>query len=419
MAGGATFKCIIDFSNGATFDPALVLDDPTTPLDSAVLGTAAAETVDVTQYVLRANIRRAYNRAADSFLAGSATVRLVDQTGLFNPSNTSGALYGKILPMRKIRFLAEDTLGTEYALGSMYIQSWKYQSPTGFDPAFVDLQCVDGFQLLNLATITTVSGGTAGQTTSQRITSILDAADFPGGMRSISTTATTTVQADAGTSRSALAACQTVEATDLGAFYMDQRGYATFKSRNDIITASAGNPTAFSDIGGAGTIKYLSVSFDLSDFGLVNNCTVTITGGTAQTATDATSQLTYFDHSRIRSSIAQTDADALNQAQMIIASRKEVGADLRMESMSVDAFDGSDPVRVTAALNLDIFDPIEVTQVLPSGNAVSETVIAGVGYDITPNSFVTIFTTAQPFAVGFVLDSSVDGVLDEDSLAYA
>ncbi len=28
------------------------------------------------------------------------------------------------------------------------------------------------------------------------------------------------------------------------------------------------------------------------------------------------------------------------------------------------------------------------------------------------------FTTAQPFAVGFVLDSAVDGVLDEDSLAY-
>lgn len=415
---GATFKCLIDFSNGATFDPALVLDDPTTPLDTAVLGTAASEIVDVTQYVLRANIRRAYNRAADSFLAGSATVRIVDQTGLFNPANTSGALYGKILPMRKIRFLATNVGGTQYALGSMYVQSWKYQSPTGFDPAYVDLQCVDGFQLLNLATVTTVSGGTAGQTTAQRITSILDAADFPGGMRSISTTATTTVQADAGTSRSALAACQTVESTDLGAFYMDQNGYATFKSRNDIITLQAQAYTNFSDTGAVGQIKYQAVSFDLSDFGLINNCTVTISGGTAQTATDATSQLTYFDHSRIRSSIAQTDADALSQAQMIIASRKEVGADLRMESMSVDAFDAADPTRVTAALSLDVFDPIQVTQAYPSGNVVSQTVITGVGYDITPNSFTTIFTTAQPFAVGFVLNSSVDGVLNEDSLAY-
>jgi len=418
MTAGATFKCIVDLSNGAVFDPSLVLDDPTTPLDSSVLGTAAAETLDVTQYVQRANIRRAYNRASDSFQTGTATVRLIDENGLFNPANTSGSLYGKILPMRKIRFLATDTVGTEFALGSMYVQSWKYTSPTGFDPAFVDLNCIDGFQLLNLATITTVSGGSAGQTTAQRISSILDAADFPGGMRSISTTATTTVQADDGSSRSALAACQTVEQTDLGAFFMNQNGYATFKSRDDIISASGGTPTQFSDTGAAGTIAYRAVSFDLSDFGIVNACTVTRTGGTAQSATDTTSQETYFQHSRIRSSIAQTDADALNSAQMIIASRKEVGADLRMESMSVDAFDGSDPVRVTAALELDVFDPIEVTQILEGGNAVSETVITGVGYDITPNSFTTIFTTAQPFAVGFVLDSTVDGLLDEDSLAY-
>lgn len=418
MSTGATFKCIIDFSNGSTFDPALVLDDPTTLLGQAVLGTAAADTLDVTQYVMRAQVRRSYNRASDSFLTGTAYVRLIDQTGLFNPANTGSSLYGKILPMRKIRFLATDTLGTEYALGAMYVQSWKYQSPTGFDPAYVELNCIDGFALLNLTTITTVSGGTAGQTTAERVTSILDAADWPGGMRSISITATTTVQADTGTSRSALSACQEVEATELGAFYCDQRGFATFKSRNDIISSSGGTSTQFSDTGAVGTVKYLAVSFDLSDYGLVNSCTVTRTGGTAQSAVDTASQLTYFDHSRIRTSIAQTDADALNQAQMIIASRKEVGADLRMESMTIDAFDGSDPNRVTKALELDVFDPITVTQAFPSGNVVSQTVITGVGYDMTPNSFTTIFTTAQPFAVGFVLDSSVDGVLNEDSLAY-
>ena len=415
---GATFKCLIDFGNGATFDPALVLDDPSTPLDSSVLGTAVADTLDVTEYVMRASIRRAYNRTSDSFQTGSATVRLIDDAGLFNPSNTSGALYGKILPMRKIRFIGLDTLSQEYALGSMYVQSWSYQSPTGFDPAYVDLVCVDGFQLLNLTTITSVAGGTAGQTTAQRISSVLNAADFPGGMRSISSTATTTVQADDGSSRSALSACQVAEQTDLGAFYMNQNGYATFKSRNDIISLSGGTATAFSDSGLPGVIAYQSVSFDLSDFGVVNSVTVTRTGGTPQSASDAASQLVYFDHSRIRSSIAETDADALNSAQMIIASRKEVGADLRMQNMVVDAFDGSDPVRVTAALELDVFDPIQVTQVYVGGNAVSNTVITGVAYDITPNSFSTTFTTAQPFAVGFVLDSSVDGRLDEDSLAY-
>jgi len=417
MTVGAVFKCIIDFSNGASLDPALVLDDPSTPLDTGVLADVANDTLDVSQYVLKASIRRAYNRTSDSFTAGTAAVRLIDETGLFNPANTSSVLYGKILPMRKIRFTGEFN-NTEYALGSMYVQSWKYQSPTGFDPAYVDLNCVDGFQLLNLNSITTVSGGTAGQTTAERITSLLDEGDWPGGMRSISTTATTTVQADTGASRTLLAACQTVEATDLGAFYMNQQGYATFLSRADVITLSGGTPTVFSDTGAVNTIKYQKVSFDLSDFGLINKCTVTRTGGTPQTVNAVDSQQIYFTHARNRSIIAQTDTQALDQALMIIASRQEVGADLRMESLTVDAADGTDPARVTAALDLDVFSPIQVIQNLEGGTVTSDTVITGVAYDITPSSFFTTFTTAQPFASGFVLDSSVDGLLDEDSLAY-
>jgi len=413
---GAVFKCVIDFSNGATFDPALVLDDPTTPLDTAVLGTAAADTLDVTQYVISARIRRSYNRTSDSFLGGSAQVRLIDQTGLFNPANTSGANYGKILPMRKIRF-SGSYLGNEYALGSMYIQEWKYTSPIGVTPAFVDLNCVDGFQLLNLTTISTVSGGSAGQTTAQRITSLLDAGDWPA-MRSISTTATTTVQADDGSSRSLLGACQTVEQTELGAFFMDERGFANFKSRNDIISASGGTPYIFSDVVSTSAITYQSINFDLSDAGLINRATVTRTGGTAQTVTDSASVLAYFEHSRIRTGIMQTDADALSQAQLIIASRKEIGTDINLQSITVNLASDDQPSRVVAGLDMDIFTPIQATQTLPSGAVTVNSVVTGVGYDISPNNFTATFTTAQPFAVGFVLDSSVDGVLDEDILSY-
>lgn len=413
---GATFKCIIDFSNGATFDPALVLDDPTTPLDTAVLGTAAADTLDVTQYVISARIRRSYNRTSDSFLGGSAQVRLIDQTGLFNPANTSGANYGKILPMRKIRFTGS-YLGVEYALGSMYVQEWKYTSPVGLTPAFVDLNCVDGFQLLNLTTISTVSGGTAGQTTAQRITSLLDAGDWPA-MRSISTTATTTVQADDGTSRSLLGACQTVEQTELGAFYMDERGFANFKSRNDIISASGGTPYIFSDVASTSAITYQAINFDLSDAGLINRATVTRSGGTAQTATDSASILAYFEHSRNRTGIMQSDSDALSQAQLIIASRKEIGTDINLQSITVNLASDDQPSRVVAGLNMDIFTPITATQTLPSGAVTVNSVVTGVGYDISPNNFTATFTTAQPFAVGYVLDSSVDGLLDQDILSY-
>ena len=413
----AVFNAKIDFSNGASFDPALVLDNPATPLDVAVLGTVAADIVDITPYVTQCYIRRAFNRSSDSFTGGTARITFVDETGQFNPANTSSTLYGKIKPMRKISFTAV-YLGVTYNLGSFYVQEWNYQSPTGFDPAYVTLQCVDGFQLLNLTTITSVTGGTAGQTTAERITSLLDAGDWPGGMRSISTTASTTVQADDGSSRSLLAACQVVEATDLGAFYMDERGYAKFLSRNDIITLSGGTLTKFSDVVGSGDITYQAVEFDISDYQMINKVTVTRTGGTAQTASDTTSIDDYFQHSRVRTGIMQTDADALNQALMIIASRKEQGVNIQLNSLTVDAFGTNDSNRVIAALNLDMFDPIQVTQTLPAGNVVTDSVIAGVTYEITPKSFLVTFTCAQPFASGFLLDSLVDGKLNEDSLAY-
>jgi len=413
----AIFKAEIDFSNGASFDPALVLDDINTVLDSAVLGTAAADVVDITAFVTQCFIRRSFNRSSDSFIGGTAKIVFVDQTGEFNPANTSSSLYGKIKPMRKIRMTATYN-SISYSLGSFYVQEWNYKSPTGFDPAYVTLNCVDGFQLLNLTTLTTVTGGTAGQTTAQRITSLLDAGDWPGGMRDISTTATTTVQADTGASRSLLGSLQEIEQTETGALYVDQRGFVKFMSRTDIITDSGAALTKFSDVNGSGDITYQNVEFDISDFQMINKVTVTPAGLTGQTASDTASIDDYFQHSRIRSGVMQTEADALNQAQMIIASRKEQGVNIQLNSLTVDAYSQVDPARTTAALELDIFDPIEVTQTLPAGNVVSDSVIAGVQYQITPKSFLVTFLCAQPFAVGFLLDSAVDGLLDEDILSY-
>jgi hypothetical protein len=413
----AVFKAEIDFSAGASFDPALVLDDPATPLDTAVLGTAAADVVDITAFVTQCYIRRAFNRSSDSFIGGSAKIVFVDQTGTFNPANTSSPLYGKIKPMRKIRMTASFN-NINYNLGSFYVQEWNYKSPSGFDPAYVTLNCVDGFQLLNLTTLTTISGGTAGQTTAQRVTSLLDAGEWPAFMRDISTTSTTTVQADSGNSRSLLAALQEIEQTETGALYVDQRGFVKFMSRTDIITASGSTLTKFSDVNGSGDITYQNVEFDISDFQMINKVTVTPAGLSGQTASDLASIDDYFQHSRVRSGIMQTEADALSQAQMIIASRKEQGVDIQLNSLTVDAYGQDDPARTTAALELDIFNPIEVTQTLPAGNVVSDSVIAGVQYQITPNSFLVTFSCAQPFAVGFLLDSPVDGRIDEDSLSY-
>jgi hypothetical protein len=199
---------------------------------------------------------------------------------------------------------------------------------------------------------------------------------------------------------------------------MDQRWYAKFYSRNDIIVAEGGAVTKFSDVPGSGDITYQAVEFDISDYQMINKVTVTPSGLTGQTASDTASIDDYFQHSRVRGGIMQPEADALNQAKTIIASRKEQGVNIQLNSLTVDAYGSNDSSRVVAALNLDIFDPIEVTQTLPAGNVVTDSVIAGLTYQITPKSFMVTFSCAQPFAVGLLLNSTVDGKLDEDFLAY-
>ncbi len=61
-----------------------------------------------------------------------------------------------------------------------------------------------------MANVSTVADATAGQTTGTRITKILDQVSFPTSMR-ITDTGSTTVQADPGTARTALAALKAAE----------------------------------------------------------------------------------------------------------------------------------------------------------------------------------------------------------------
>jgi hypothetical protein len=406
----------IILSSGASFGAPLVLDSEATPLGIGVLGsTDPYQIVDVSNQVMKASINRAYNRLSDSFQGGRATVVLQDQTGQWNPANTGSIYYPNVLPMRKIQ-LAATYAGTKYFLGSFYIQAWRYTAPQEGQVGYVTLDCVDGFQLLNLSTVSTIAGSPAGQLSGARINAILDAASFPNSQRTIDV-GQSTMQADPGTAnRSALSAIQLIEQSELGAFYFDQYGNAHFVDRQSSVQAQGAAATKFADDGSG--ITYQQVTYDFSDTGLINSAAITINSGTAQTASNATSIANYFQHNRTRTGLMmETDAQALSMAQSIVASRSDTT--IRVESVTINTGDGSVPARVVAGLELDYFDPITVQQTQAGGSSISTTlVIQGVSYDIAPNKFMTTFIVADPYATGFVLNSATMGVLDTSYLGY-
>lgn len=412
VAGVPIFGALIDFTNGAvTISTAFTLDNSTKgKLDTGQLADEDT-VVDISSIALQASIRRGRNRILDKFEAGTATVILRDDNGDWNPSNPAGAYYGKLVPLRKIQIYA-DYNGTRYVLFTGFIISYTTNFQIGVDAyAKVTLQCVDGFRLLNNAVFTTVPGAAAGDTTGTRIGQLLDLNSWPTALRAIDT-GDSTVQADPGTAnRNLLDSLQLVgDKTEFGGFFMDNDGNVYFLSRTNLSNRAANPTTSYADDGSG--IAYQGIELAYDDVLVVNDVTVTRLGGTAQNVTDATSITTYFRHSGIRDGIlVQTDAEALNQANMLLGTRKD--ALVRISSLSLNLFDPTASSRITAGLASEIYDPISVKKTTPGSTSLTKTLfIQGIQHDMTKRSFDTKLITAEPIIKAFVLNSALAGVLD-------
>lgn len=413
MTGTPHLGVSIDFANGPSFGNPLILDDPTTLLNSAILADAPADVVDVSDIALRVSTRRGRNRILNNFEAGTASVILEDANGDWNPQNTASPYYGKLLPLRKIRIWADYDSGTgtnRYYLFSGYITSYDNSFKLGLDEvSSVTLQCVDAFRLFQNVNITTVAGTSAGQTTGARITNLLDLASYPPSQQSIDT-GSSTVQADPGTARTLLAALQTIEQTELGGFFVDPEGSAVFLSRETVSLKADQTPLLFNDNGS--DITYQSIDFAYDDTQIYNDITVTRLGGTAQEVQSTSSIETYFIHSGARSDLLmQTDSEALNQANMLLHAREN--ALFRIDSIGLNLMDENASDRIVAGLDSDLFTLINVTKTAQASSSVTlELFVQGITHDITPNTWTTRFLTAEPIIQAFILDSTTQGVLD-------
>jgi hypothetical protein len=227
----------------------------------------------------------------------------------------------------------------------------------------------------------------------------------------------TTMQADPGTARTALAACQTVSTSEYGAFYVDATGSFVFQDRSVTSSSVAGTPTVFTDDGSPGLL-YFDAAWVLNDVLVYNQANVTRLGGSVQTATDLASIAKYFLHSYNQQDLLmQTDAVALQYAQAYIASRAETS--VRCDAIVLDLYTENYDAGIAAALGLDYFDPITVTTTQPGSSSLTKTLqIFGVAMTINPNKWRVQFTTLEPIIDAFILDSTQYGVLGTNTLSY-
>jgi len=410
----AQISVSFDFTSGATFGYPFTIGD----IKYGVLGTGTLAssttpepTVDLTPDVRQISIRRGRNIMRDTYEAGTCIVRVLDPNSYFNPQNTASPYYGFLTPLRKLRVSAT-TGGVGYFLFSGYTTNYKYTYPQNQETGYVDIECSDAFRLMQLATVTTVSGATAGQDTGTRIGKILDQVQWPASMRTIDTGNTTCV-VDPGTSRTSIDAIKNAEFSEQGAFYLNQEGTAIFLNRTNVIKAYGQTPIEFDQTTG---IPYTNLVFAFDDKLIINSAGMTRVGGTQQVSENAASIAKYFPHqSNQENLVAQTDADTLNIAKIYVATRAETT--IRIDAMTVDLLDPDVPT--ATMLDLDYFKPLKITNVQPDGSTIVKTLQAqGFAWDITPNSMKVTVTTLEPIVEGFIIGSAVSGIIGTNIMAY-
>ena len=113
----------------------------------------------------------------------------------------------------------------------------------------------------------------------------------------------------------------------------------------------------------------------------------------------------------------QTDSEALDQASMLVASRKN--ATLRIDSMTLNLNADIDELNTLTNLSLDIYTLINIEKSMPGGSSVvRELFVQGVNHDIVPGNWNITVYTAEPIIQAFILDSTTQGILDQDALTY-
>ena len=411
-----TLRVFVDFDSDTAYETnPLILDSAT----KGILGTnrlgSGVLPVEITSLVTSVAIRRGRNRITSKFEAGTATVTLFDQNGDWNPLNPNSAYYPNLVPLRQIIIYAT-YLGVDYYLFSGFITNYD----TGFrqgneDLSTVNLRCIDATKLLAGSAISTVSSTPAGQLSGARVNAILDDIAFPVSLRSIDA-GDSTLQADPGTPRTALEALQTVENSEFGGFFVDAQGQATFVSRSNLITRPATSLYSFSDTGT--NISYTNAVVAFDDTQILNDVTVTRSGGTAQNVYDQSSIDTYFLHSGKRDGIlVQTDTEALNQAKGILATRKD--PEIRIDSIQLNLYDDINPNKPLSGVDIELLDGVTVTKTMPGLSSITQaSLVNGIHHDITKSSWNTTLFTAEPLLAGFVLNSAISGIIGEDVLSY-
>ena len=104
--------------------------------------------VDVTEYVSEASTFRGRSSEFDEYQSGTAKIHLRNDQRQFDPLNSEGPFYGRLLPDVPIRIRGIEEDGTSHSIWVGAIDGWPATYAQGASNGEVQLNCTDLFKIL-------------------------------------------------------------------------------------------------------------------------------------------------------------------------------------------------------------------------------------------------------------------------------
>lgn len=382
---------------------------------ASILGTSTFLTygsrVDVTEYLRRLSVRRGRNHELDRVEAGTGTITFRNRDGRFDPTNIGGPYYPDIRPMVRV-WITATWASVEYPIFAGFIESWPQvftRGPSG--DAWVTVSMVDGFKPLNLDSM---SATRPEETTGERITAILDAADWSASDRDIDT-GVGTVQAATLVDENVLSSLQTVATSEAGPLFMSRDGKVTFRDRTSQVNPTIDTGDVWGDSGLEKDYENVVVSYD--DANIWNAVRVTAPTLSDGTAEDLPSQGKYFRRLLTRSTIIADANELQSYADFLVARYREPA--IRITSLELEG--RGDDTQWPRILGKELHDKVRVNKRPPGGGLISQpSFIEGIRLDVAGQKFKVEWALSPLDSITqyWVLDSTTNSRLDSTTRLY-